>query len=130
MATHRFRIFVLDDQPIIADTLAKVLESRGYEVHARYTSADILELATEAPPDLLIADVSLGPNQITGIDVAIYFQRFHAGCQAILISGNPSTGELHQFACQQGHDFMLLSKPIDPEYLLAMVGTILERKAA
>lgn len=121
---------MLDDQPLIADTLAKVLESRGYEAHARYNSADILELATQITPDLLIADVSLGPNQITGIDVAIYFERFHSGCQAILISGNPSTGELHQQAREQGHDFVLLSKPINPEYLLQMVGSILEHKAA
>ena len=121
---------MLDDQPLIADTLAKVLESRGYKAHARYTAADILELATEMPPDLLIADVSLGPNQITGIDVAIYFQRFHPGCQAILISGNPTTGELHQQAHDQGHEFTLLSKPINPEYLLQVVGEMLERKAA
>ena len=130
LATHRFRIFVLDDQPLIADTIAKVLESRGYEAHARYTSADVLELATEIPPDLLIADVSLGPNQITGIDVAVYFQRFHPGCQAILISGNPASGELHQLARDKGHDFELLSKPINPEYMLEVVGSMLERKAA
>ncbi len=130
MTNHRFRVFVLDDQPLIADTLAKVLESRGYEAHARYTSADILELATEIAPDLLIADVSLGSNQITGIDVGIYFHRFHPGCQAILISGNPATGELHQRAREQGHDFALLSKPINPEYLLQIVGEMMERKAA
>lgn len=130
MANHRFRVFVLDDQPLIADTLAKVLETRGYEAHARYTSAEILELATQIPPDLLITDVSLGPNQITGIDVAIYFQRFHPGCEAILISGNPNTNELYQRAREQGHDFELLSKPLNPEYLLEVVRRRLERKAA
>jgi len=127
---HRFRIFVLDDEPLIAQTLAKVLETRGYEAHARYTSAEILELATQITPDLLIADVSLGPNQITGIDVAVYFQRFHPGCEAILISGNPTTSELHERARAQGHDFELLSKPVSPEYLLEVVNRRLERKAA
>jgi DNA-binding NtrC family response regulator len=130
LANHRFRVFVLDDQPLIADTLAKVLETRGYEAHARYTSADILELATQITPDLLITDVSLGPNQITGIDVAIYFQRFHPGCEAILISGNPNTNELYQRAREQGHDFELLSKPLNPEYLLDVIRRRLERKAA
>jgi len=124
------RVFVLDDQPLVADTLAKVLESRGYKAYARYTSSEILDLATEIAPDLLIADVSLGPNQITGIDVAIYFQRFHPGCQAILISGDPTTQGLHQQASQQGYDFQLLGKPVNPNYLLELVGSMLERKAA
>jgi len=124
------RVFVLDDQPLIADTLAKVLESHGYAAYARYTSADILDLATEVAPDLLIADVSLGPNQITGIDVAIYFERFYPGCQAILISGDPTTHGLHQQAMAEGHHFELLCKPVNPEFLLNLIGEVLERKAA
>jgi DNA-binding NtrC family response regulator len=107
-----------------------VLQSRGYEAYARYTSAGVLELATEAAPDLLIADVSLGPNQITGIDVAIYFQRFYPGCRVILISGDPTTQELHQQAREEGHDFELLCKPVHPEFLLTVISNVLERKVA
>jgi DNA-binding NtrC family response regulator len=124
------RVFVLDDQPLIADTLVKVLETRGYEAYARYTTADILDLATEITPDLLIADVALGPDQITGIEVAIYFERFYPNCRVILISGNPTSAELHRHAREQGHDFLLLGKPIQPGQLLNIVEEIFERKAA
>jgi DNA-binding NtrC family response regulator len=123
------RVFVLDDQPLIADTLAQVLESRGYEAHARYTSADILDLAAEITPDLLIADVSLGPNQITGIDVAVYLARFYPGSRAILISGDPTTHQLHQQACDEGYIFALLCKPVNPEFLLETVGNMFDRKS-
>jgi DNA-binding NtrC family response regulator len=123
-------VFVLDDQPLIADTLAQVLESRGYEAHARYTSADILDLATEITPDLLIADVSLGRDQITGIDVAVYFARFYPGSRAILISGDPTTQQLHQQACDEGYSFELLCKPVNPEFLLETVGNMFDRKLA
>jgi DNA-binding NtrC family response regulator len=121
---------VLDDQPLIADTLAEVLESRGYEAYARYTSADILDLATEITPELLIADVALGPDQISGIDVAVYFERFYPSCRAILISGDPTTAELHRRAKEQGHEFTLLCKPVQPEYLFEVIGSMLEAKAA
>ena len=115
------RIFVLDDQPTIADSIAAILRTRGYEAHACYTSAGLLELASELTPDLLIADVALDPNSINGIEVAIYVQRFHPECRVILISGNPSSYDLHRRARLEGHDFLLLAKPIPPDKLLAIV---------
>jgi len=120
------RIFVLDDQPAVADSIAGILRLRGYEAHARYTSAALLELATELIPDLLIADVALDPNSINGIDLAIYLQRFHPECRVILISGNPNSFELHRRARQAGHNFLLLPKPVPPETLLREVASVLE----
>jgi DNA-binding NtrC family response regulator len=118
---RRPRVFVLDDQPVIAESLARIFESRGFEAHARSTASEILDLASELEPDLLLTDVALGPDTINGIDVAIYFERFFPNCRAILISGDPNTGELHNRARQAGHDFMLLQKPIHPEKLLEIV---------
>lgn len=120
------RIFVLDDQPAVADSIVAILKLRGYEAHARYTSAALLDLASDLAPDLLIADVALDPNSINGIDLAIYLQRFHPECRVILISGNPNTSELHHRAAQAGHGFQLLPKPVPPEILLREVAQILE----
>lgn len=122
------RIFVLDDQPTIADSVAAILRMRGYEAHACYTSAGLLDLASELPPDLLIADVALDPNSINGIEVAIYVQRFHPECRIILISGNPTSYDLHRRARLEGHDFTLLAKPIPPDKLLAIVAAELSDK--
>lgn len=124
--SSRSRIFVLDDQPTIADSIAAILSLSGYETHARYTSAALLELANELTPDLLIADVALDPNSINGIDLAIYVKRFHPECRVMLISGNPNSFELHNRARLQGHDFLLLPKPVPPDRLLAEVATILQ----
>jgi len=117
---------VLDDQRAVADSIAGILRLRGYEAHARYTSASLLDLASELPPDLLIADVALDPNSINGIELAMYVQRFHPECRVILISGNPGTFELHRRARQGGHDFLLLPKPVPPEMLLREVSVLLE----
>jgi len=122
------RIFVLDDQPAVADSIVAILQMRGYEAHARYTSAALLDLASEIPPDLLITDVALDPNSINGIDLAIYLQRFHPECRVILISGNPNTFELHRRARQAGHNFQLLPKPIPPERLLEEVSSMVEKE--
>jgi DNA-binding NtrC family response regulator len=118
---RRPRVFVLDDQPIVAESLARIFESRGFEAHARCSASEILDLASELEPDLLLTDVALGPDTINGIDVAIYFERFFPDCRAILISGDPDTGELHNRAQYAGHQFQLLQKPIHPEKLLEIV---------
>jgi len=124
---------VLDDQPAVADSIVAILRLRGYEAHARYTSADLLDLASEVAPDLLIADVVLDPNSINGVDLAIYVQRFYPQCRVILISGNPNSLDLHQRAAFGGHDFLLLPKPLPPERLLREVAAALgdlEQRAA
>jgi DNA-binding NtrC family response regulator len=118
---RRPRVFVLDDQPIIAETLAQVFESHGFEAHARSSASEILDLATELEPNLLLTDVALGPDTINGVDVAIYFARLYPNCRTILISGDPNTAELHTRARNAGHEFMLLQKPIHPEKLLEIV---------
>ncbi len=115
------RIFVLDDQQPVANSIVEILKMRGYEAHARYTSADILDLAAELAPDLLITDVALDPNSINGVDLAIYFERFYPECRVILISGNPSSFELTNRARFAGHDFVLLPKPVPPTELIATV---------
>jgi DNA-binding NtrC family response regulator len=123
---RRPRVFVLDDQHLVADSLARILESHGFEAHARCRSADILDLASEREPDLLLTDVSLGPDEINGIDLAIYFERFFPRCRAILISGDPDTGELHRRAREAGHDFLLIEKPIHPDRLLKVLNDTLK----
>ena len=115
------RVFVLDDQAPVANSIVEILKLRGYEAHARYTSGDILDLAAELPPDLLIADVALDPNSINGIDLAIYFERFYPQCRIILISGDPDSFELNKRARIGGHNFLLLPKPVLPMKLLEAI---------
>jgi DNA-binding NtrC family response regulator len=118
-------VFVVDDQPAIADSICRILKLRGYDAHARYSSSELLELASDLSPDLLIADVSLDPNSINGIDLAIYVQRFYPECRIMLISGNPDSFELHSRARLEGHSFLLLAKPVPPDRLLNEVADML-----
>jgi len=123
---RRPRVFVLDDESVITESLVRVLEMGGFEGYGRCSSSEILDLASELTPDLLIADVALGPDNINGIDVAVYFERFFPECRAILISGDPNTADLHRHYRRAGHNFTLLQKPIHPRELLQIVGDLLQ----
>lgn len=111
------KVLVVDDEPVIADTLCMIFAEEGFEAHAVYTSADALIRARELKPDIIVSDVVLpGAN---GIDAAVEIRRFLPNCKVILISGQAATSDMLQKALAEGHDFEILAKPVEPEILIA-----------
>jgi CheY-like chemotaxis protein len=115
----RPRVLVVDDECVVADTLAKVLTLSGYAAIAAYDADDALEIALHSPPELLITDVLLpGMN---GIELAITIKRIFPDCKILLFSGQVSTAHLMAAAGREGHRFTLLNKPLPPKNLVAIV---------
>jgi CheY-like chemotaxis protein len=110
------RIFVVDDENIIASTLATILQKSGFSATAFTNPFDALESARANAPDLLISDVMM--PQLSGIDLAIRMKIECPGCKVLLFSGQAGTADLLEAARIQGHDFHLLSKPVHPTDLL------------
>jgi DNA-binding response OmpR family regulator len=115
----RPRVLVVDDETAIADTTTTILSMSGYAAMAAYDGDEALQSALVAPPHLLITDVFLpGMN---GIELALTIQRVFPDCQILLFSGQATTVDLLAAAGIAGNQFTLLSKPVPPERLLAMV---------
>lgn len=53
----RTRILVVDDSPTIVETLARVLQPQGYEVHKALNGKEALTKARELIPDLILLDI-------------------------------------------------------------------------
>lgn len=116
-------ILVVDDEQRIADTLALILQSDGYETAVAYEGDSALALSSKVRPDLLLTDVVMpGMN---GIELALAVSKRLPGCKVLLFSGQAATAELLGRAQKQGCDFPLLSKPVHPEDLLKKVAEIL-----
>ncbi len=113
------RVLIVDDEHLIADTLALILRYRGFQVDIAYSGEQAIEKALEMRPDVLISDVVMGG--MSGIDAAIEICRRSPGCLVILISGQASTADLLARAREQGHSFELLTKPVHPEVLLRRI---------
>jgi DNA-binding response OmpR family regulator len=122
--TYRPVVLVVDDESSIADTLAEILSRSGYAAVAEYDADSALERALLIPPEMLITDVVLpGMN---GIDLAIHIKRIFPDCKIILFSGQASTADLLAAANREGHQFVLLSKPVHPTDLLARISESLK----
>lgn len=122
---HRPVVLVVDDESVIADTLAEILSRSGYKGIPVYDGDSALETALLTPPEMLITDVVL-PG-MTGIELAITVRRIFPDCKIILFSGQASTADLLASARADGHHFTLLTKPLHPQDLLQRVSDGLKR---
>lgn len=126
MEPFRPVVLVVDDESMIADSLADILKRSGYAAIPAYDAESALETALVAPPEMLISDVVLpGMN---GIELAITLRRIFPDCKVILASGQSSTARLLASADCAGHHFMFLTKPVHPKVLLERVAEGLKGK--
>ena len=84
--------FVVDDEEVIASTLAAILKISGFASMAFADPWEALRTAESQPPSLVISDVIMpGMN---GIDLAIRIKSKCPNCKILLFSGQAATADL------------------------------------
>jgi len=117
------RIVIIDDEKLIADTLALILRSEGYVAEVAYDGPSGLATCRDFHPHLVISDVIM-PG-MSGIEVAIELRRKSPNCTVLLYSGQAATEQMMEDARSRGHDFELLAKPVHPAHLLKKVKSLI-----
>jgi CheY-like chemotaxis protein len=113
----RPRVLVADDEQVIANTLAIILNQAGFEARAVYSGEKAIDALDTFHPDMLISDVIM--TGMTGIEAAIQTREKLPNCKILLFSGQAATADLLERARTQGHEFEILAKPVHPTDLLA-----------
>ena len=111
------KVLVADDERVIADTLAIILNQSGFQATAVYSGEKAVETARTLQPDMVISDVIM--TDLNGIDAAIQIRTMLPLCKILLFSGQAATADLLDRARIQGHEFEILAKPVHPQDLLA-----------
>jgi CheY-like chemotaxis protein len=112
-------VFVVDDENVIASSLATILRHLGFDATPFTEPFDALKAAQFRHPDLLITDVVM--PQLSGIELAVQVEAFCPDCKVLLFSGQAATADLLQAARADGHDFELVLKPVHPKDLLSKI---------
>ncbi len=110
------RVLVVDDEPLIADTLVVILNINGYQASASYGGKAALERAREFKPDVLVSDVMM--PDLSGVDLAIGVQKLFPRCRVVLFTGLADSTEILHHARDRGHQFLVVFKPVHPQDLL------------
>jgi len=111
-------VLVVDDEPLVADTLSVILSRAGFNTMTAYNAQTALHLAATTPPALLISDVAM--PDMNGVELAITLLETQPRCKILLFSGHATSADLVG-ALDAGHDFRLLAKPVHPTEMLRLV---------
>jgi DNA-binding NarL/FixJ family response regulator len=119
------RVFVVDDEDVIASSLAMILRFQGGFHATSFTDPlKALQAAHAETPDLLITDVVM--PEMSRIDLAIQLRDVCPDCKVLLFSVQAATADLLEAARVKGSTFELLLKPVHPADLLASIRTLTE----
>jgi DNA-binding response OmpR family regulator len=122
MRMRRRLILVVEDDRLLADSLRRLLETSGYEVHEETCGGPALTYASDHRPDLVILDLRL--PDMSGYEVSRQLRRMcHPwAVPVVMLTGmDRPIDQLRGFAF--GAD-VYLTKPCEPEELLKTVGTL------
>jgi DNA-binding response OmpR family regulator len=119
--TTKLKVLVADDEQVIANTLAIILNRAGFDARAVYSGEKLVEMAQSFEPDVLISDVVMSGT--TGIEAAIEVLAKLPSCKILLFSGRAATINLLERARVEGQTFEIITKPIHPNELLARLAT-------
>ena len=110
------KVLVVDDERVIADTLAVILNQSGFQAKAAYSGEEALDIASTFEPDMLITDVIMA--DLNGIAAAIRIRALLPRIKILLFSGQAATADLLEKARGRGYEFEILAKPVHPQDLL------------
>jgi DNA-binding response OmpR family regulator len=117
----KLSVLVVDDEALIAETLADILNDQGFDAQVALSGEEAMRKAPAIRPDIVLSDVLM--PRISGVDLGVWLRKELPGTRVVLISGQASTAELLRRAENDGNRFELLPKPIHPEELIARLKT-------
>ena len=119
------RLLVVDDDPGLLRAVAETLRAEGYEVTTARRGADALVSIAESLPDLIVSDI-----RMPGMDGYELVRNLRASARTKLIpivfltAKDETTDRIAGF--RSGVD-AYLTKPFEPDELVAVVANILKR---
>ena len=129
------KIYIIDDDRNIVESMSIVLKKNGYEVVSQYTEENVVNNLLDSKPDMVILDVMFPQNVSAGFDIAreIKNDKRVSHIPIIMLSAINEKGVYSgTFSNTDKDDSWLpvdefVEKPIKPDQLLEKVKSILNQ---
>jgi two-component system, OmpR family, response regulator ResD len=126
-AARRGSVLVVDDEPTIAEVVARYLERAGYETSIAADGPSAVAAAASSRPDLVVLDIML-----PGLDGLEVMRRLQADAEdripVILLTAKGEESD-RLVGLRQGADDYVV-KPFSPRELVARVDAVMRRTSA
>lgn len=127
------KIYIIDDDRDIVESISMVLKANGFEVSAQYNDENVIENVSQYNPDLIILDVMFPENSSAGFDIARDLKRNNklTNIPIIMLSAVNERGIYMGLFTDKDIDeswlpvSKFLDKPVQPKELLLQVKSML-----
>jgi CheY-like chemotaxis protein len=118
------RILVVDDDRLVADTLALIFVKSGFEARTAYSADQALESARVFQPNLLLCDVTMPGRD--GLALVCDVARELPSCRILVLTGFYSNlKSVREQSTLLGRPVGILTKPCQPADLLREAASML-----
>lgn len=118
------RIFVVDDDESIRETLCNFLKREKYEVNSAVDGADGLEKIKRTLPDIVISDIRM--PSMNGLDLMIAVKEFNPNIHFILMTAYDDMETTIQAIQKGAYDY--IEKPLEISKLKIIIDRALNNK--
>lgn len=120
------RILLVDDEPLLRETLKIALQAAGHVVSMAQNGAAALALLTDQSFDVIVTDILM--PETDGLEMIMRVRKESGNVRIIAMSGGGRTRNMDMldFATSFGAD-AVLAKPFLPKQLIASVADIMGR---
>ncbi len=125
---QQYLVYVVEDDPSMADWFAQTLISQGYKVEIFQSIELLKEGLSRAQPCLIVMDVML-PDNLAGIEISAWLEQSVADTAPIVIVSRKSDFQTRLAAVRAGAR-AYLTKPINQSTLLSCLHEIIQERPA
>ncbi len=123
------KVLVVDDRAVDRETLQAILECGDYEIFTAGNGVDALKILRHEHPDLLITDLMMPTMDGYALVRQMRAEPEIAATRVIVYTGTYRQCEAKALADASGA-LRFITKPMEPETMLALVDTVLHENAA
>ena len=121
---NRQRVLIVDDDRLVADTLALIFRKSGFDARAAYSTDDALACAREFLPDLLLCDITMPGRD--GLGLVLDVTRELPDCRILVLTGFYSNLlTVREHSSKLPRPVGILTKPCQPAELLRQAAAML-----
>lgn len=119
-------IAIVEDEALIADHLALILEELGYTVHSISDDWDSLNGAlSDSIPEIVLMDINLS-GDLDGVDIATKLKRDYTDIAIVFVSSNIDDRSIARVKMMDADGF--IAKPFNKEQIATTIKLLDKRK--
>lgn len=119
------RIVLAEDNALLRAGLTQLLTAAGHEITAVSDADELLAVAAETPPDVVVSDIRMPPTMTDdGLRAAAELRRIHAELPVVMLSQYVAAAYLDSLIDAGGFGYLLKDRVAEVEEFLATVDKV------